>query len=100
MTGINYKAYCELQKEIEELSRRKNHDYGSDSLVSFGNFGILVRMSDKFDRLKTLFKSGVEAKVQDEKVEDTLKDVVNYALYIILQSRGKLLEGEKDGKSD
>lgn len=91
MTSIDYQAYQELQKEIEDLSRRKNHDYGSDSLISFGNYGILIRMSDKFDRLKSFYKNG-KLEVEDEKLEDTLKDCINYAMYMILQERGTLIE--------
>lgn len=97
MAGIDFEAYVALQKEIEALSRRKNKDYGSDSLTTFGNYGILVRLSDKFDRLKTLYKNGNSGRpaVQDEKVTDTLQDIINYSIYMILQDRGTLIQREK-----
>lgn len=91
---IDFNEYIKLQKEIEKLSRTKNHDYGSSSLVTFGNFGILIRLSDKLDRLKS-FYFNKELQVIDEKLEDTLKDIVNYAMYMILQQRGKLIKNEK-----
>ena len=93
MSGINYNEYCRLQKEIEELSRKKNADYGCDSLIRFGNFGILIRLSDKLDRLKSLYKNN-KLQVTDEKLEDTLKDIVNYAMYMILQERNILVDNK------
>ena len=87
---INYNEYIKLQNEIKKLSIKKNHDYGSNSLISFGNFGIMIRLSDKMDRLKSFYTTG-KLKVSDEKIEDTLKDIINYAMYMILQERKKLV---------
>lgn len=97
MTSIDYMAYEDLQKEIENLSKMKNADYGCNSLVEFGNMGILIRLSDKFDRMKSLYKQKKEHEpnVVDEKIEDTLKDIVNYSMYMILQERGKLIKNAK-----
>ena len=89
MIGLNFKEYTNIQKECEKLARNKNHDYGNDSLKSFGNLGILIRISDKVDRLKTFQKKGI-LNVKDEKIEDTLKDIINYAIYMIMQGRDKL----------
>lgn len=89
MTSLNYEEYQNIQREILELSKRKNHDYGCDSLTTFGNFGILIRLSDKFDRLKSFYQNQ-ELRVTDEKLEDTLKDIVNYSIYMIMQERKKL----------
>lgn len=75
-----------------EIMKRKNSDYAGD-LDFFKNFknsqfywitsnerGFLVRMSDKISRIETLIWNDKEKenKVQDEKVEDTLKDLSNY----------------------
>lgn len=75
-----------------EIMKRKNSDYAWD-LDFFKNFknsqfywitsnerGFLVRMSDKISRIETLIWNDKEKenKVQDEKVEDTLKDLSNY----------------------
>jgi hypothetical protein len=92
MTGVNYSKFEEVMKEIEELSKRKNHDYGCDSLTRFGNFGIMVIMLQKMDRLKTFYDKDGKLKVDDEKLEDTLKDIVNYAIYMILQERKQLVD--------
>jgi len=53
--------------------------------------GTIVRMSDKMDRLINLVWNKQVAEVEDEKVEDTLKDLINYAIYSIMMIRGKLV---------
>ena len=92
MVGVNYIKFEEVMKEIEELSKRKNHDYGCDSLTRFGNFGILTIMLQKCDRLKAFYDNNGKMKVADEKLEDTLKDIINYAMYMILQERKQLVD--------
>lgn len=102
MDKINYREYEKVIKEIEELSKIKNKDYGCNSLTRFGNYGILVRISDKLDRLKTLYENGNRRHVKDETIQDTIKDVVNYAIYMLLQERGTLVEkinGKRKPKS-
>ncbi len=64
-----------------EIGIRKNHDYGADNIIDFGVPGLLVRLNDKVQRVKNLIGRESSAKVQDEKVEDTLLDIVNYATY-------------------
>jgi hypothetical protein len=72
---------------------RKNHDYaGHTEKDPFANFrlcesaglcstaaGILVRLSDKLSRLATFVAKG-KLTVSDESVEDTILDVINYAV--------------------
>src|SRR5215472_293922 len=36
------------------LMDRKQQDYGPKNISSFGTFGVVVRMTDKFERLKTV----------------------------------------------
>lgn len=57
------------------LFQNKNENYGS-SYKDFGIVGIFVRLNDKLNRILTL-TNGMEDKV-DEKIEDTLMDVINY----------------------
>ena len=69
------------------MYHRKNHDYGDSfrkSLEEFGLVAAVVRMSDKMERIKTLAK-GEEAKVQDEKIRDTLMDLANYAIMTVME---------------
>jgi hypothetical protein len=51
-------------------------------------------MADKFARISNLMKDGKEAQVLDEKLEDTLNDLINYSA--ILKAA---LEDESDDKA-
>ena len=91
-----------LLKEMADLHSRKNHDYaGSDPLSNLRApediglpawKGVLVRLMDKWSRLKTFARTG-NFEVKDEGVTDTLMDNAVYSLLCII-----LLE-EADGKS-
>jgi hypothetical protein len=72
-----------LFEEDMKLLTRKGHDYSGDddclrNFRDFGWFGILVRLSDKFSRLKNLAKNR-DSRVDDESFLDTLRDIRNYA---------------------
>lgn len=85
---------ADLQAKFEEavaLSRRKNSDYAGAGVEAdpFANFrmvyfdygmpvdiGILVRLSDKFNRVLNLLVQ--TAQVLDERIEDTCLDALNY----------------------
>jgi hypothetical protein len=63
---------------------KKNQDYAHQSdpfrnFRMFGTFGILVRLSDKIARLRSFEESG-QFVVEDERLEDTLLDIINYAV--------------------
>jgi len=95
-----FKIHERLCKESLELMIKKNHDYsGKSGNEPFANFtraeamgitttekGILVRMLDKMSRLSS-FMDSKEFKVEDEKLEDTIKDMINYSvlLYAYMQ---------------
>lgn len=75
--------------EMHDLYKRKNADYG-DSFAQlrkrYPNF-VCMRIFDKLNRLETLMKPGYEAQVTDEKLEDTLMDIANYAIMEIVERR-------------
>ena len=87
-----------------ELMKKKNHDYsGKSGTEPFANFtraesmgitttekGILVRMLDKMSRLSSFTDSG-EFMVEDEKLQDTIIDIINYSilLYAYIQSKSE-----------
>lgn len=77
--------------EMHELYKRKNADYG-DSFAQlrkrYPNF-VCMRLFDKLNRLDTLIQPGYEAKVADEKLEDTLMDIANYAVMEIVERRAE-----------
>lgn len=77
--------------EALTIVQAKNQDY-ADGEDPFQNFrmvedaglcsleqGIAVRMSDKLQRVFNLLPEGVEAAVNDESLDDTLLDLMNYA---------------------
>lgn len=66
-----------LFNQCSSLFCRKQLDYGSANIAQYGEAGVLVRMTDKFERLKNLLMSGRAA--ENESVNDTLQDLVNYA---------------------
>lgn len=69
-----------------ETYEKKNADYGNSVHRTFEEFGLasfLVRLSDKLNRAITLNKQ--EAKVADERLEDTLLDLANYAVLALVE---------------
>ncbi|MGC8572281.1 MAG: hypothetical protein ACP5RI_02385 [Candidatus Micrarchaeia archaeon] len=70
----------EILKTAENIGIRKNSDYGSDNILKYGIIGIIVRVGDKIARYTNLNNNNKQ-KVQDEKIEDTLVDIINYATY-------------------
>lgn len=73
-----------ILNEIRQLHNRKNADYGDSFDKTLDEFGLVAsatRMSDKFNRFKSLIKN--PAQVQDEKIEDTLIDLASYAMMTI-----------------
>lgn len=85
--------HLELCNKIHNLYENKNSDYGDsvhDTYKKYGLVSFLVRMEDKLNRLNTLNKNSNNIKITDEKIEDTLLDLANYALIALVE-----LENEK-----
>ena len=81
MTKITKENMQNAHDELLKTFVDKNADYGNSfesSLEEYGLIAALIRMEDKMGRLRTLIKS--EAKVKDESISDTLRDLSNYAL--------------------
>ena len=84
--------------EAHDICVKKNKDYSGFSGDPFANFrqvenlgispeiGIMVRMSDKFSRIKTFLDKG---ELQNEGVKDACLDIVNYVsiLYAMIEER-------------
>jgi hypothetical protein len=82
---------CETARS---LISSKNHDYASkdDALKNIedaaNNCGITpvqgcwTRASDKFSRISNFIKNGV-LKVENEKIEDTIHDMINYLVFTL-----------------
>jgi hypothetical protein len=79
--------YQQIVGEMEQLYIAKNADYGNSVGETFNHYGLvsfLVRLEDKLNRLRTLNQKE-EAAVKDEKIEDTLQDLANYAILALIE---------------
>ena len=83
-----------IYEELKAVYKAKNHDYGNsfdESLDSFGLVASVVRISDKWNRIKALWNKDGEAKVK-ESLEDTLLDMANYCVMTVAWMRRKMFQ--------
>lgn len=81
--------FKQITDEMVKLYERKNNDYGSsihDTYMKYGAVAYLVRMEDKINRVRSLTQSNNQ-KV-DEKIKDTLIDLANYSILMLLELEG------------
>ena len=71
-----------IQNNALELFKLKNADY-ADAFAKYGLIGVLMRIEDKIQRSLSISKSGINL-VSDEKLEDTLLDLHNYAAMALM----------------
>lgn len=79
-------TFEQLANQLIDTQKRKNADYGSSFDQTLSEFGLVAsatRMSDKFNRFKSLMRCGSTARVEDEKIEDTLMDLAAYAIMTV-----------------
>ena len=87
--NVLIKSMNETFTSCLDTAKKKNNDYGGTNTDPFYNFetsslmsgvpvpdGMMVRMSDKWSRVKTLLKR--ENLVLDESIGDTIDDLINY----------------------
>ena len=89
MADMNHKfeVHKMYADKLNEIYRAKNTDYDDSfakGIDSMGYASAIVRMEDKFNRIKSLLLKGTDAKV-DESVEDTLLDLANYSLMLLTE---------------
>jgi hypothetical protein len=85
------KRFMELTDKMKDIHIRKNAGYAGDCPDAFKNFresedfevsafkGCMVRMSDKWSRIKSLSKNPDNDMV-GESIKDTLIDLANYSI--------------------
>lgn len=71
------------QDEARLIMVERQHKYGPHNISAMGFDGVIVRMNDKFARLR----NGLAAH-GDESVADTLYDLANYALIGLMVYEG------------
>jgi hypothetical protein len=74
-----------LALENASLLDRKHRDYGAGNISAFGEYGIMVRLSDKMERLKKLLTNG--GSPNNESIEDTYRDVSCYSIIALMVRR-------------
>lgn len=74
-------------RRVERLVLAKQHDYGHGNILKFGTDGLVVRMSDKYERLQNLEKRGGES-ATNEPLEDTYMDLVGYSMIGLMLEAG------------
>ena len=106
-----------LHSEAFNIMIERQKKYGPENIKSMGEAGVIVRLNDKMERLKkwresdeliravnTLHERGIlitedlrkelvdsierDSEVSDESVDDTLHDIMNYALILLALRRG------------
>jgi hypothetical protein len=90
--SLNKYQLEKITRDVIELLLKKNEDYGGASF-DLGLTGNMVHLWDKVKRYKTL----IEKKLDEgdapnfESIQDTLKDIIGYALIglVILESETK-----------
>ena len=87
-------ACQQVAHEIVEIVCKKQADYGHGNILAFGEFGVLVRATDKVARLKNLQgKEGIT-----EPRLDAWRDLAGYAIIALMLDRGWFTKELKDGK--
>jgi hypothetical protein len=82
--------------ELGNLLISKQRDYGPGNINNaFGGpvNGLMVRIGDKFERLKNLLASGHDP--EHESIEDSFKDLANYCIIAMMVTRGSWPENKQ-----
>jgi hypothetical protein len=79
----------EIYQELQTILISKQIDYGPLNIWNApggATNGLMVRMSDKLERLKNLIYNSIEP--NNEALEDSFIDVANYAIIALMVERG------------
>jgi len=76
------KTSAEIINDCRELLISKQRDYGPRNILIFGHAGVVVRMTDKIERLANLTQA--TQKPRYESLEDTYMDIINYCMIGLL----------------
>ena len=79
----------DIYQELLAILVSKQQDYGPLNIWNApggATNGLMVRMSDKLERLKNLIYNSIEP--NNEALEDSFVDLANYAIIALLVERG------------
>mgnify|MGYP004531100551 FL=1 len=80
-------SHYAICQKLNQVYKAKNHDYGDsfgDTYKKLGIISAVTRLSDKMNRLMSLAVAH-DTQVKDEKIEDTLLDMANYAIMTLIE---------------
>lgn len=99
-TNNREKLHSQICENLHNIYVAKNSDYGGSVTDTYNRFGMdsfLVRMYDKINRAYTLTRPNKIQEVKDEKIEDTLLDLANYAILAVIELKcNKVETAEKE----
>lgn len=80
MKEMTEKSIDEIMNSIAEILLKKNSDYGGASF-DLGIVGNMVHIWDKASRYRNLVEKQMKGeKANFESIEDTLRDIIGYAV--------------------
>lgn len=82
--------HAEICAELNNTYTKKNMDYGNSFSKSYEEDGLVmakIRLNDKMNRFAQLINPKYEAQIEEEKIEDTLLDLANYAIMTVMELR-------------
>ena len=87
---INSKVeFVDILDECLSIYKKKNSDYGSSTTKTYKQFGDIsyaTRINDKINRINSLL-TGNKQQVQDESIDDTIMDLINYGILWMVDRR-------------
>lgn len=96
----------EFQSELVDITDKmcnllssKRRSYGPHNLTRFGLTGIVIRASDKIERLATMTQQGVQESNDGDSMEDALMDLIGYGILGLMYYRLNVME-KPDGTSN
>ena len=87
---INPQTMFDAYRKLNQTFVDKNHDYGGsfeESLNEYGIIASIIRIGDKYNRLRTLTRVDTGGRVA-ESLSDTLLDMANYAVMTAVWIQG------------
>lgn len=87
---INQQTVFDAYRKLNQTFVDKNHDYGGsfeESLNEYGIIASIIRIGDKYNRLRTLTRVDTGGRVA-ESLSDTLLDMANYAVMTAVWIQG------------
>lgn len=71
-------------EQMTQLLVAKRLSYGTSNLVRHGPIGVVIRASDKIDRLTNMCHEGATANVDGDTMDDAWADLIGYGVLGLL----------------